>query len=95
MTDDELRNYLKPKHHWGTTITLAIGIGAAVWAVTSWLNSRADNTDVKALRNDTFQQRLDLETVKGDVKAINVRIDQGFKNTSDKLDEIGNRQRHR
>lgn len=75
MTDDEVRRYLKPKQHWGALIASVILVGGTVWGVTEYLHSRASNDDTKALQSDVFKVRLDQETLKGDVKAIGVRLE--------------------
>lgn len=86
MTDDELRQYLKPKTHWGALIGTGIAVAGAVWAGTEYLHSRASSDDTKTLQTDVFKVRLDQETIKGDVKAINIRVEEGFKQMNQKLD---------
>lgn len=81
MTDD-----LKPRSHIGAVIGTAIAVGSAVWGATSWLNSRADKPAVEKIANDSFQNRLDMEVVKGEIKAINIRIEEGFKAVGARLD---------
>jgi hypothetical protein len=75
MTDEELKRFLKPKTHWGAVVTVAIAVAGAVWGGTEYLHSRASSDDTKALQSDVFKVRLDQETLKGDVKAIGVRLE--------------------
>lgn len=71
MTDD-----LKPRsHHWQSLIATAVAAGGVVWGATSWLHNRADVNDVKALTNNSFQQRLDFEVFKGKVETVNIRLE--------------------
>lgn len=93
MTDDELRRFLKPKTHWGAVVGTAILVAGAVWGGTEYLHSRASSDDTKALQSDVFKVRLDQETVKGDIKAINVRLDEGFKSMGAKLDAQNDKRR--
>ena len=95
MTDDQIKNLLKPKTHWGAVVTVAIAVAGAVWGGTEWLHSRASAEDTKTLQSDVFKVRLDQETAKGDIKAINVRLDEGFKTMNTKLDELSNQRRRR
>jgi len=95
VTDDEIKHLLRPKSHWGALIGTAIAVAGAVWAGTSWLHSRASADEAKALQTDVFKVRLDQETVKGDIKTINVRLDEGFKTMNTKLDELSNQKRRR
>jgi hypothetical protein len=76
MTDDEISRLLKPRTHWGAIIGTAIAVGGAVWGGSAWLHSRAGTDDVKALTNNSFQQRLDMEVFKGELKAINIRLER-------------------
>lgn len=92
MTEGDLK---KPKSHWGAVVTVAIAVAGAVWGGTEYLHSRASNEDTKALQTDVFKVRLDQETAKGDIKAINVRLDEGFKTMNTKLDELSNQKRRR
>lgn len=77
---------LRPRSHVGTLIATAIAVGSAVWGATQWLGTRAGADDVKKLTHDSFQHRLELETMKGEVKAINIRLDEGFRSLNAKLD---------
>lgn len=95
MTDDDLRNFLKPRTHWGAIIGTSIVVAGAIWGATEFLHSRASADDTKALQSDVFKVRLDQETVKGDVKAINVRLDEGFKSIGAKLDAQNDQKRRR
>jgi hypothetical protein len=95
VTDDELRKYLKPKTHWGAVVTVAISVAGAVWGGTEYLHSRASEDETKSLQSDVFKVRLDMETVKGDQRAIKVQMDSEFKTMNGKLDDIGSRQRRR
>jgi hypothetical protein len=95
VTDDELKRFLKPKTHWGAVVGTAIVVAGAVWSGTTWLHTRASADDTKALQSDVFKVRLDQETVKGDVKAINVRLDEGFRAVNQKLDAINEPKRRR
>jgi hypothetical protein len=76
MTDDEIRHFLKPRTHWGAIIGTAIAVGGAAWGGSAWLHSRAGTDDVKVLTNNSFQQRLDMESLKGDLKAIYIRLER-------------------
>lgn len=86
MTDDEIKAFLRPKSHLGAILGTALAVAGAVWGATTWLHSRASSEDTKALQKDVFNVRLDQETMKGDVRAINVRLDEGFKSLGAKLD---------
>lgn len=95
MTDAELQKYLKPRTHYGAMVTVALAVAGAVWGVTQYLGDIPKRPEFNETAKNVTQLRLDQETMKGDVKAINIRIDEGFKSMSGKLDEIGSRQRHR
>lgn len=85
MTDD-----LRPKSHLLAIIGTAVAVGSAVWGSTTWLNGRADKPAVEKLANESFQQRLDAEVFKGELKAMNIRlerIEKGFDSLNEKLDE--------
>ena len=87
---------LRPKSHGHTVIMTAIAVAGAVWGATTWLGNRADKDDVKALSNNSFQQRLDMETVKGDVKALYIQVSEfrsEMKSISKKLDDDHARRR--
>lgn len=71
MTDD-----LRPKSHLGTVLGTAVAVASAVWGATTWLNSRADKPAVEKIANDSFQNRLDMEVFKGELKAINIRLER-------------------
>lgn len=90
MTDD-----LRPRSHLGPVITTAIAVAGAVWGATTWLNKRADVDDVKKLTNDSFLHRLELETMKGEMKALNIRaerVEKGIDALKEKL-EVNDRRR--
>ncbi len=95
MTDDELRAYLKPRGHWKEAIALLIAVAGSVWAGTQWLHSRADEGEVREMRKDSFQTRLDMETMKGDMKAMNIRIDQGFNELHGQLNSMSGKRNGR
>lgn len=91
MTDD-----LRPRSHWQTLIATAITVGTSVWGGSQWLHNRASADDVKTLTNNSFQQRLDLEAVKGDVKAIYIQMSElrsEVKSVNKKLDDEPRRRR--
>ncbi len=88
MTDD-----LKPRSHIGAVIGTAIAVGSAVWGATSWLNSRADKPAVEKIANDSFQNRLDMEVFKGELKAINIRLERIEKATDAQKSDNDNRRR--
>lgn len=92
MTDDEIKKFLRPRFPWGA-IGGAIGAAAAVWAATEFLHSRASSDETKALQTDVFKVRLDQETIKGDVKAISIRVEEGFKQMNQKLDASDTKRR--
>ena len=71
MTDD-----LRPKSHLGAIIITALTVGGSVWAASEWLHNRASSDDVKTITNNSFQQRLDLEVIKGEMKAFNIRLER-------------------
>jgi hypothetical protein len=79
---------LRPKTNWVAMIGMALAVGGAVWGGTNYLHSRADVNEVKEVRRDAFQTRLDQETMKGDIKAINIRIEEGFKGLNGKVDAM-------
>jgi hypothetical protein len=89
MTDD-----LRPKSHLIAVLTTAVTVGGGVWGGTQWLNNRASTDDVKALTNNSFQQRLDMEVFKGELRAINIRLERIEKATdTQKQDANENRRR--
>ncbi len=71
-----MNDELRPKSHLGSIIATAITVGTAVWGSSEWLHNRASTEDVKALTNNSFQQRLDAEVFKGELKAINIRLER-------------------
>lgn len=93
MTDDEIARLVRPKSHWGAVVTVAIAVAGAVWGGTEFLHSRASSDDTKNLQTDVFKVRLDQETMKGEMKAINVRLDEGFKSLGAKLDANDSKRR--
>lgn len=95
MTDDELKSYLKPKTHWGAIVTTAIAVAGAVWGVTQYLGDIPKRPEFNEVRTDVTKLRLDQEVMKGDVKAINVRIEEGFRAVNTKLDSQNDNKRRR
>jgi len=93
VTDEQIRDLIKPRTHWGAIIGTSIVVAGAIWGGTEFLHSRASSDDTKALQSDVFKVRLDQETVKGDVKAINIRLDEGFKSMNTKLDSLNGKRR--
>lgn len=93
MTEDELRTYLKPKSHWGAIVTTAIAVAGAVWGVTQYLGDIPKRPEFDEVRRDVTHLRLDSETTKGDIKAINVRLEEGFKAMGAKLDSNDQKRR--
>jgi hypothetical protein len=71
LTDD-----LRPKSHLPAILTTAIAVGGAVWGGSAWLHSRAEKTDVTTLTNNTFLIRLEMEGMKGEQKASNIRLER-------------------
>src|SRR5678809_458622 len=88
MTDEEVRTYLRPRSHWKEIIGTAIAVAGAVWGSTAWLHSRASSEDTKALQNGVFKLRLGGGTMEGGLKALNVRIDEGFRAMGSKIDQL-------
>ncbi len=94
MTDAELKSYLKPKTHWGAIVTTALAVAAAVWGATQYLGDIPKRPEFNEVRVDSTHMRLDLETVKGDMKAMNIRIEEGFKGLNGKVDSLDGRRGH-
>ena len=88
MTED-----LRPKSHLVAVLTTAITVGGGVWGATTWLQSRAGTEDIKTLTNNSFQQRLDLEVIKGEMKAFNIRLERIEKVTDSQKQTDDNRRR--
>jgi hypothetical protein len=95
VTDDELRHFLKPKTHWGAIITVAIAVGGTVWGITQYLGDIPKRPEFHEVSNDVTRLRLDQEVMKGDVKAINIRLEEGFKSMNQKLDSTNDPKRRR
>ncbi len=85
MTDD-----LRPKSHLGAIIITALTVGGSVWAASEWLHNRASSDDVRVITNNSFQQRLDLEVIKGEMKAFNIRLERIEKVTDATQDKPAN-----
>lgn len=71
MSDD-----LKPHSRIPALLGTAITVATAVWGASAWLNGRADKPAVEKLANESFQQRLDAEVMKGEMKAFNIRLER-------------------
>lgn len=93
MTDDEIKRFLRPRTHWGAIVTTAIAVAGAVWGVTQYLGDIPKRPEFNETAKNVTQLRLDQETVKGDIKAINVRLDEGFKSLGAKLDANDSKRR--
>lgn len=93
MTDDDIKRYLKPRTHWGAIVTTALAVAGAVWGATQYLGDIPKRPEFNETAKNVTQLRLDQETMKGDVKAINVRLDEGFKALGAKLDANDSRRR--
>lgn len=90
MSDD-----LRPRHDWKAIIgTVALCAGIA-WGIAKWAARAPTREEFEHARNDVVQVRLDVETIKGDVKAINVRLDEGFRSVNTKLDSAIDSKRRR
>jgi hypothetical protein len=68
-------------------------VGGAVWGATTWLHNRAGVEDVKTITNNSFQQRLDLEVIKGEMKAFNIRLERIEKATDAQKSDNDTRRR--
>jgi len=90
MTDE-----LRPKSHLGAIIITALTVGGSVWAASEWLHNRASSDDVKTITNNSFQQRLDLEVIKGEMKAFNIRLERIEKATDAAQDKPDDHKRRR
>ena len=94
MSDD-----LKPRSHVFSLIGTAIAVGTTVWGASAWLNNRADKAAVEKIVNDSFMQRLDMETMKGEMKSIHIQLDlkgqieKGFDSVNARLDRKERRER--
>lgn len=92
MTDD-----LKPKAApVMSMIAAAIVVATAVWAGTTFLQTRADKGAVEKLAADSFLHRLELETMKGEMKTLNIRAERtekGIDAINAKLDRKERRER--
>ena len=95
MTDDDLKRYLKPKTHWGAIVTTAIAVGTTIWGITQYLGDIPKRPEFNEVSTNVTRLRLDQETVKGDVKAINVRLEEGFKSLNQKFDSQNDPKRRR
>lgn len=93
MTDEDLKNYLKPRTHYGAIVTTALAVAGAVWGVTQYLGDIPKRPEFNETAKNVTQLRLDQETMKGDVRAINIRLDEGFKSINQKLDDSNKRRR--
>jgi hypothetical protein len=90
MTDDEIRNYLKPKHNWIGWISGAIAIVTTTYSVAAHFANAPTRSEFEESRNASVQIRLDQATMKGtqerqgidigeiktDVKALRESIEQ-------------------
>lgn len=92
MSDD-----LKPKAApIMSIIATGIAVATAVWAGTTFLQTRADKGAVDKLAADSFLHRLELETVKGELKALNIRAERTEKGVDElnrKMDRKERRER--
>jgi len=87
---------LRTRHDWKAIIGTVAAAGAIAWAVVKWAATTPTRDEFEHVRNDVFNIRLDQETVKGEVKAINVRVEEGFRGVNTKLDStIDSRQKRR
>jgi len=69
MTDDEIRQILRPRHNWlgwigGIATALAVAIGGI-----SYLSRLATRDELQRTRDDVVQVRLDQAVMKGDTQA--------------------------
>ena len=93
MTDEEIRRYLKPRHNWLGIVASLVGVAGGAWAASEWMHNRAGADDVKALTNNSFQQRLDMEVFKGEMKSINIRLERIEKAVDAQKSDNENRRR--
>lgn len=95
MTDDELRKYLRKENPFLRYVGVALAVGGSVWAASEWLHSRSSTQDVTRVQNNVFQIRLDQETMKGDLKALQlqIRVDEKLSRIDGKLDDLGKQRR--
>lgn len=87
---------LKPRSHLLSIIGTAIAVGTTVWGASAWLNNRAEKSSVEKVVNDSFSLRLDVETIKGDIKASNIRserMEKGIDELNKKMDRRERRER--
>lgn len=77
-------------------IATGIAVATAVWAGTTFLQTRADKSQVEKIVNDSFSLRLDVETMKGDLKSLNIRaerMEKGVDSLNTKMDRRERRER--
>ena len=91
MTDEQIRDLLKPRHNWTAIVGTAIAVGGAVWAIVARLattptgeqfeksNNRQWETQIKVDRIEGKVDRVsnDLGDLKGTVNEIRVTLQKG------------------
>ena len=70
MTDEQIRDLIKPRTHWGAILGTAIAVASAVWAATSWLQNRADKSAVDRVNDDLIRVRIELPTMNGKIERV-------------------------
>jgi len=70
VTDEQIRDLLKPRSHLGAILGTVITVAGAVWAGTTWLQSRADKTTVDRVNDDLIRVRIELPTMNGKIERV-------------------------
>jgi hypothetical protein len=65
MTDDEIRNYLRPKHNWLGIIGSVAGACAVAWSVAVHFANAPSREEFTQSSNRQVQTQLDMAVMKG------------------------------
>lgn len=87
---------LRPKDHFWTKLAVAlIGAAGLIWGALEWAATTPKRAEFTKVQDDVVRIRLDIVEIKGELKAANIRQDEGFRALGAKLDEAPRPRRRR
>lgn len=90
MTDEQIRELLKPRHDWKAILGVVVGSAGIAWGIAKWAATTPSREEYNQTRDDIVRVRIELPTMTAKIQRVEEsqsRIEKAVEQVSNKLDE--------